>query len=161
MKLNIRSDFYDLQLLIGRTMEIKARGGVIGLCHGCFDVVHFGHLIHFEEASSVVDFLVVSLTSDRFVSKGPNRPIFNESRRAYFLSNIRTIDEVFINDAPTSINVINTIMPNIYFKGGDYIDSDSMGLRSEVDAVNLYGGRVEFTNGDRFSTSETLRLLGI
>ena len=45
--------------------------------HGVFDLLHFGHLEHFKEAKKG-DILIVSITPDRFVNKGPGRPAFNE-----------------------------------------------------------------------------------
>ena len=48
---------------------------IVGMCHGVFDVVHYGHLKHFETAKKKVDKLVVSVTSDEFVNKGPDKPI--------------------------------------------------------------------------------------
>ena len=51
-------------------------------CHGVFDVLHVGHLRHFEQARRHGDLLVVTLTPDRFVNKGANRPAFPEDLRA-------------------------------------------------------------------------------
>ena len=53
------------------------------------------------------DFLVVSLTSDQYVNKGPGRPVFNQNLRAELLASFEIIDAVYINNSPTSINVIN------------------------------------------------------
>ena len=39
------------------------------MCHGVFDLLHLGHINHFQRAKSFGDILVVSLTSDRFVNK--------------------------------------------------------------------------------------------
>lgn len=68
------------------------------------------------------DILVVSLTPDKFVNKGIGRPIFNEKYRAEAISSIEYVDYVIINNAPTSINLIKKIKPNIYCKGPDYKD---------------------------------------
>ena len=53
----------------------------IVLCHGVFDVLHIGHLKHFKEAKEYGDILIVSITPNKFVNKGPGRPIFNERNR--------------------------------------------------------------------------------
>ena len=37
------------------------------LCHGCFDIVHPGHLRHLQYAKSKSDILIVSVTADRFI----------------------------------------------------------------------------------------------
>jgi cytidyltransferase-like protein len=57
------------------TKNIKKK--IIGLAHGVFDVLHSGHLLHFKECKKHCDVLIVSITDDKFVKKGPNRPIFN------------------------------------------------------------------------------------
>ena len=59
----------------------------IGLVHGVFDVVHHGHILHFKEAKKKVDYLICSVTSDNFVNKGPNKPLFKISERVEFLEN--------------------------------------------------------------------------
>ena len=69
---------------------------IIGLCHGGFDILHNGHLEHFEEAKKNVDILIVSVTADKFVIKGPNQPYNNEVNRAKFLLHIKYIDYVVI-----------------------------------------------------------------
>ena len=63
---------------------LKKNKKTIGLCHGVFDVLHFGHLKHFEVAKKKCDYLFVSITSDQFIKKGPNRPINNDNQRLFF-----------------------------------------------------------------------------
>ena len=57
------------------------RGKTIVQCHGAFDLIHVGHLIHFEEARSLGDILVVTITADRHITK--KRTVsFSENYRA-------------------------------------------------------------------------------
>ena len=58
------------------------------LVHGVFDLIHPGHIDYFREAKSYGDILFASITSDKFVNKGFNKPYFNENERAKFLSNL-------------------------------------------------------------------------
>ena len=44
----------------------------IVLCHGVFDVLHAGHLAYFQSAKKFGDLLVVTVTGDQFVNKGPD-----------------------------------------------------------------------------------------
>ncbi|PYQ98030.1 MAG: hypothetical protein DMF96_12455 [Acidobacteria bacterium] len=47
----------------------RFRDKAVVLCHGAFDLVHMGHLIHFEEARSLGDVLVVTITADAHITK--------------------------------------------------------------------------------------------
>ena len=64
------------------------------LCHGVFDLFHAGHLYSLKKAKEYGDILIVSLTSDRFVKKGPNRPFFKFDQRADVLAGLSSVDYV-------------------------------------------------------------------
>jgi len=146
----------NLEIEINR---LKASRKTIGLCHGCFDVLHFGHLIHLNEAAKQVDFLIVSVTPDQYVNKGPTRPIFGEQKRVFFLSNLRSVDCVFLNDTSDALRPLSLVNPDIYFKGADYKGHKSEGYLREETFCSSKGIRLVHTVGDRFSSTETLRLL--
>ncbi len=74
--------------------ELKVDGKKIVHCHGVFDLLHLGHIKHFEEAKNFGDILVVSITPDQFVNKGPGRPAFSTSNRLEALSALMAIDFV-------------------------------------------------------------------
>ena len=61
----------------------------IGLCHGVFDVLHNGHINHFKDAKKKVDILVVSVTTKKFVNKGPRQPFNNDFQRLNILESIK------------------------------------------------------------------------
>ena len=131
----------------------------IVLCHGVFDLIHIGHIKHFESAKKMGDILIVSLTPDKYVNKGPERPIFNEKLRAEFLNNVTIIDYVIINNSPTSINVIKTIKPDVYCKGSDYKDhtKDITGqIKNEIKEVERFGGKVKYTSDITNSSSKLI-----
>ena len=50
-------------------------------CHGVFDLLHIGHIKYFQEAKSMGDVLIVTITPDRFMHKRPGLPAFNEKHR--------------------------------------------------------------------------------
>ena len=121
----------------------------IGLAHGVFDVLHSGHLMHFEECKKHCDFLIVSITDDKYVNKGPNRPFFNSSERFRFLKSIKFIDKVLINKDFTPIKLINKIKPDYYFKGKDYtnlLEDYTGNIIKEKKTVEKNGGRLFITN---------------
>ncbi len=54
--------------------EAKINGKKIVHCHGCFDLMHPGHIKYFQSAKTMGDILVVTLTPDKFVDKGDGSP---------------------------------------------------------------------------------------
>lgn len=142
---------------LASTLE-KRRGsnGTVVMCHGVFDLMHPGHIMHLQAAREMGDTLVVSLTPDRFVNKGPWRPIFDERIRARTIASLEAVDYVVINDQPTAVEVIHRLKPNVYVKGEDYAspDDDLTGrITEEQAAVESIGGRIEFTREQSFSAS--------
>src|SRR3989344_2556824 len=128
-------------------------------CHGVFDLLHIGHIKHLQQAKSFGDVLVVTITADRFVNKGPERPYFSEQLRAEALAALNCIDFVIINHNPTAIEAIKNIKPNFYIKGIEYKESasDVTGkITEEEEAVNSMGGELKFTQDIVFSSSTLL-----
>ena len=64
--------------------------------------------------------MFVTVTEDKFVNKGPNRPVNNHYFRAKVLESLRQVDYVGINFSPDAAESIKNIKPNFYFKGRDY-----------------------------------------
>ena len=139
--------------------KIKKEKKSIVLCHGVFDLFHIGHLTHLHEAKKFGDVLIVSVTSDKFVNKGPGRPYFNQEHRLNVLSSISIIDYVILSDAPHGLNVINKIKPNIYFKGPDYLNHKkdfTNYIKIEERAVKKNKGKIFYGQTITFSSSTVL-----
>lgn len=132
--------------------EWQPRNDKVVLAHGCFDLLHLGHAKYLEAAKGLGDFLLVSLTADKFVNKGPNRPVFPAHLRAEMVAALGCVDAVTINDAPTAIPVIEAVKPALYVKGGDYRLGGGE-IDREVAAVRANGGDVHFTDEITFSSS--------
>lgn len=129
------------------------------LAHGCFDLLHLGHIRHLQEARKLGDRLVVSVTGDEHVGKGIGRPHFSAAQRADALRALACVDQVVINDAPDATPVIAEFKPAIYVKGADYRDhynSMQPRLLKERDAVEAVGGKLAFTYSDKFSSSRLI-----
>ena len=139
--------------------QVRKGGRTIALCHGVFDLIHFGHLRHIELARKEADVLIITVTADQFVNKGPGRPIFPEGVRAEMLGAIEVVDYVAINYAPTAEPAISAIRPNVYLKGSDYEnpEDDLTGkIRSERETVERHGGQLVFTKDLTFSSSSLI-----
>ena len=57
------------QNLISTLNKLNRLKKKIVMCHGVFDVLHLGHVKHFEEAKKLGDILIVSVTSNKYVNK--------------------------------------------------------------------------------------------
>lgn len=138
------------------TRKAREGGATVVMAHGVFDLLHMGHVRHLEECRSFGDMLVVSLTPDRYVNKGPGRPVFGELMRAEMLAALANVDFVTINEDATAEPAIDAIRPSVYAKGPDYADaaSDVTGkIVDERKAVERHGGRIAFTDDVTFSSS--------
>jgi rfaE bifunctional protein nucleotidyltransferase chain/domain len=134
----------------------RAGGETVVLCHGVFDLVHMGHIRHMEAARREGDILIVTITVDRHVNKGPGRPIFPDHMRAEMLAAIEYVDYVAVNEEQTAEPVLRTIKPDVYVKGSDYENPEedvTGGIARERDALEDHGGRLVFTKDITFSSS--------
>ena len=118
------------------------------LCHGCFDIFHFGHLVYLTEAKKHGNVLVVSVTADEYVNKGPNRPVFPLRKRMEVLKSLRIVDRVIASHAMTPENVIRIVRPDVYAKGIEY-----KGRLPEQELLESMGCKVIFTEGDVHSST--------
>jgi len=142
---------------LGSVVEAhRTHGKKIVLCHGVYDLVHLGHVRHLEAARREGDILIVSITSDDFVNKGPGRPIFPDHMRAEMLAALAYVDYVTIKYGPSANPVLDNIRPDVYVKGSDYEnpDEDITGkIQMERETVEKHGGKMVFTKDITFSSS--------
>ena len=127
--------------------------------HGTFDLLHLGHVKHLESARSKGDALVVTITADKYVNKGPNRPVFTEYLRAEMLAALEVVDYVAINHHLDAVPAIKAIKASFYAKGQDYInpDGDVTGkITEERNAIESVGGAIAFTEEMTFSSTELI-----
>ena len=138
--------------------EHKEKGKTVGLCNGGFDLLHPGHVKHFESAKNLCDILFVSVTSDKFVSsrKGSERPIFTDKLRAYMIANLDCVDYVFISNFKKGVEVINIIKPTYYIKGPDFITKNTPGINEERAAIANVNGEIKYTNDPKLSTTKII-----
>lgn len=140
---------------------LKEEGKAVVQCHGVFDLLHPGHIRHFEAAKREGDVLVVTITRDVYVDKGPGRPIFNERLRAESIAALECVDYVALNEWPIAVETIKKLKPDVYAKGSDYADAseDLTGkICDEEEAIESVGGRIHFTDEITFSSTKLLNL---
>jgi rfaE bifunctional protein nucleotidyltransferase chain/domain len=136
--------------------SLRQRNSRIVHCHGVFDLVHIGHIRYLQKAKSLGDFLVVTVTPDRFVNKGPHRPVFTETLRAEVLASIDCVDLVAINEWPTAVETIHLLKPHIYAKGAEYRNNRTPEILREEDAVRAVGAEIAFIEDVTSSSSHLI-----
>lgn len=135
--------------------DLKQKGEIVVFTNGCFDIVHPGHIHTLSEAKDLGTKLIVGINSDTSVKqlKGEKRPIQKEDQRALTLAAFSFVDYVVLFEEETPIKLIETLVPNVLVKGGDYKIEEIVG----ADVVIKNGGKVEmipFLEG--FSTTNTI-----
>lgn len=154
---------FSLEDLAQKVRVAKSNGKKIVHCHGVFDLLHIGHIKHFEEAKPFGDLLVVTVTADEHVNKGPNRPAFKSELRLQALAALEAVDYVAENNWPTAVETIKALEPDIYCKGPDYKDHDddvTRKISDEEKAVQSIGGEIKYTSDITFSSSGLLNQFG-
>jgi rfaE bifunctional protein nucleotidyltransferase chain/domain len=154
----MHSKVFPLSKLSSHLHECRGSQSVV-LCHGAFDLLHIGHLRHFNAARKHGDILVVTLTADQFIKKGPDRPVFPSELRAEMIAALEIVDFVAVVEDPSALPAIEAVKPDVYIKGGEYEDAskDITGkITIEMEAVERHGGRLVFTHEETFSSSRIL-----
>ncbi len=137
----------------------RSLGSKIVHCHGVFDLVHYGHIAHFQSAKKFGDILVVTITTDKFIKKGPNRPYFNQETRKKFLASIDCVDFVSEINSLSAVEAIRSIKPDYYAKGKEYKrfkDDITKKIKQEIYEVKKNKGKIIYTDDVTFSSSKIL-----
>lgn len=92
------------------------------LCHGVFDLLHWGHTEHLRKAKLFGDYLIVSVVADKFLSK--RKAIYSQDERIDLLHALRCVDEVILCTAPGPEQIIQDVRPAVYVRGTDYIGKE-------------------------------------
>jgi rfaE bifunctional protein nucleotidyltransferase chain/domain len=123
----------------------------IVLCSGCWDILHIGHLRHLQAARRYGDWLVVSVTKDAYVKKGPRRPVFSDRERREMVGALNCVDRtVLVADQIEAFEMVN---PQVFVKGGDYLTRIDQEHR---DYCKAHGIEIVFTNEVHYSSTDLL-----
>lgn len=154
----------DLEHLARVVYENKKAGREVGLCHGCFDVLHVGHLRHFEAARALCDLLVVTITPDAFINKGSNRPVFPAEQRAELIAGLGAVGYVAVNKWESAVKLIEAVSPSVFIKGQEYelnAESINPNFLAEREVIERLGGRVAFTYEWTNSSTAVIQRMGV
>lgn len=142
--------------LLAKRQDARAAGLRVVQCHGCFDIVHPGHLRHLRHAKAQGDLLLVTITGDALINKGSGRPLIPQELRAENLAALDCVDWVYIESRPTAVELLHDVQPDIYVKGREYELNSDPRFQAERDTVERFGGRVVFSSGDVVFSSTAL-----
>ena len=153
-----REKILPLPELSHRIATLKEKGQKIVHCHGCFDLMHPGHIKYLQAAKQMGDILVVTLSPDKYVDKGPGRPVFSQDLRAECLAALECVDYVAINAWPTAEETLRLLRPHYYVKGQEFekLEDKTGKLQQEFQVVQEVGGEIRFTHEIVFSSTELL-----
>ena len=144
------------QQLLQLRESAKTAGKTVVHCHGCFDIVHPGHIHHLQLAKTYGDILIVTVSADTQVNKGLNRPLIPDDLRAQSLAALECVDHVYINSDPTAVELLEQLKPDIYVKGREYEHNRDPRFLAEKDCVTRNGGKVVCSSGDVIFSSTAL-----
>jgi len=128
-------------------------------CHGVFDLLHIGHIRYFEQARMMGDVLVVTVTPDRFVDKGPHRPAFPEQLRVEGVASLGCVDYAALNQWPTAEETLRVLQPDVYVKGSEFKNTgaDMTGkIAREEKVVKEIGATLAFSEDIVFSSTNLI-----
>lgn len=127
---------------------------MIVLANGCFDVLHVGHVDHLIEARAMGDSLIVALTVDAQVHKGPGRPLYTWEDRARVLAALKCVTAIMPSESACA--AIRLVRPGIFVKGIDYAAGDRWTEDVET-ACREVGAELRFTKAPKQSVTEVIR----
>lgn len=129
-----------LESAVVERLRMRTAGETLVFTNGHFDLLHVGHLDYLEKARALGDALFLGLNGDASTRrlKGEARPLVPALERARLLAALQPVSGVIIFEADTADELLRTLQPDIYVKGGDYANK----VLPERPTVEAYGGRV-------------------
>lgn len=133
-------EYLTLAQAIAQREALREAGKTVVFTNGHFDLLHVGHLDYIEKARALGDALFLAINGDSSTTrlKGAGRPITPAVERARLLAALIPVTVTLIFEDDTARPLIDALKPDIYVKGGDYVNKPL----PERSAVEAYGGRV-------------------
>lgn len=121
-KFDVSKNLLSLEDAIIWRKALFAKNKKLVVTNGCFDILHRGHAEYLAESRELGDALLILLNSDESVRvlKGDDRPIVDQTSRAYLLNSLKSVDRVVIFEGATCHDELAKLQADIYVKGGDY-----------------------------------------
>ncbi|NBB82286.1 MAG: adenylyltransferase/cytidyltransferase family protein [Alphaproteobacteria bacterium] len=155
----VRAPILGLAALAARVQAWRAVGATVAHCHGRFDPLHIGHVLHFEASRALADHLIVTVTPDQYAAKGVGRPFVTEQERAAMVASLRCVDVVAVNEWPTAIELLDLVRPDLFIKGKDYGMADDPAFLAETQKAADLGVRVHLTETPKLSSTRLIQTM--
>jgi len=129
--------------------------GSLILTSGGYDPIHPGHISCIVDSKTHGDYLVVVVNGDWFLDYKKGKHFMDLKTRSEIVSAIRGVDFVIpfeIEDDLTVNEALKVIHPDVFTKGGDRMDVDTI---PEWEVCNDYGIRIVTGVGDSKTHSST------
>lgn len=122
--------------------KYKKEGKVTVFTSGCYDLLHMGHLMHFNYCKSKGDVFIVSVANDACVRslKGPTRPINDERFRARMIAALELVDHVILSEEMGIFDhdrMVELLKPDLYI-----VPSTDKYLEAKTKLVEANGGKL-------------------
>ena len=103
--------------------------------------------------------MVVTVTPDRFVDKGPGRPVFDQGLRAESIAALECVDYVAVNRWPTAEETLRLLLPDYYVKGQEFekLQDKTGKIQKEVEVVAEIKAEMRFTHEIVFSSTKLIK----
>lgn len=152
-----RRKIVSLERIAAAVSPLRERGGRVVLCHGCFDLLHPGHVAYLQAARGRGEALVVSITSDDGIEKHDAlRPEVPQEHRSLALAALACVNFVVVVDHATAEPILRELRPDVYVKGKEYQSSGDPRFLAEAELVRRQGGSVAFDSGSVVYSSTQL-----
>lgn len=136
--------------------KINFRGKKKVLIGGAFDIMHTGHIEHFENAKSFGDVLIVHITGDkRYEEKKHRKPIFSAIQRAKIVSAVRFVDYVMILDDARHFDqeIIDIVCPDVLFFNQEAYEN---GAKEYIESALKFSGEIVVDNAEKINSSSVI-----
>ncbi|MGB0403529.1 MAG: adenylyltransferase/cytidyltransferase family protein [Salibacteraceae bacterium] len=147
----IQKKIYSKVELMEQISVWKENGDSVVFTNGCFDLIHLGHISYLSQAADLGNKFIVGVNSDSSVKrlgKSPTRPLKDEDSRALIIASLAFVDAVIVFVEDTPFELIESLVPNVLVKGGDY-DPEETNPQSKKYIV---GSDIVKDNGGKVST---------
>lgn len=147
---------------LSKRLESERGEKTVGLCAGCFDLLHPGHITHLISAKNFCDILVVAVSRDHFSkTKYPGKsekPIYSQDIRAFMVANLACVDYVTLDDG--NEETFKIIRPNFFIKGSNYFQEvDEKRLEYQRLLLSSIGAEIRITPDEKLSTSDIINYI--